>query len=504
MRFRGLLASAFLGVVATSLSAPAAAASGRNFVSEHTVTIEGEPVPYVAAVEEYKVKDQGGDEALSLFATSYVRSDVKDTKKRPVVFLFNGGPSAAALGLHTELGPRQPAEGSRERFKANSAEKIDFADNPDSLLDIADLVFFDPAETGFSRLLKEESRAYFYSTTGDPDSVVQLIHQWRKAHDREDSPLYILGESYGSIRQVVAGSQLRREGVKLDGQIIFGDSIFLMETSRRAHNIVSTAVSLPVLAMTAAYHGKADMRGMSLGGYLDEVYRFSMEEYLPALAMGWSLSESRRKKVASELERYTSIPQSYFLEHDLAIAKHIFNRTLIPGKALNANDTRVVEEATSKKEHGGDPTDAYRFEQAVLSSYMHDELGVKLDGVDYRIFAPDSFSSWEWGQGCSDYVAGAGLCSPDWGKRTPFVDYDWPEQLKAAFADPDFRAMIVSGIYDGLSSVGTHRYLQSQLGFPKDRFEIREYEAGHATAADPEARPLVKADLRTFLNGEMP
>jgi hypothetical protein len=271
-----------------------------------------------------------------------------------------------------------------------------------------------------------------------------------------------------------------------------------METSRRSHNIISKAVSLPVLALAAAYHGKAETHSQDVWDYLDEVYDFAMGDYLLALAKGHSAPEEDRKKIARRLERYTGVSAGYFLDNDLAIAKHVFNKTLIPGKKLNANDVRVVETPVEGQDHLR--ADAYAFEELALQRYMREVLGVRLDKTEYRLFAPDSFSKWEWGQGCSDFLAPAGLCNEEWGKRTPFVDYDWPDQLRAAFSDPALQVMIVSGVYDGLSSAGTHRYLKAQLGFPEDRFALYEYEAGHAAAADRNVRPKIKEDIRAFLD----
>jgi pimeloyl-ACP methyl ester carboxylesterase len=130
---------------------------------------------------------------------------------------------------------------------------------------------------------------------------------------------------------------------------------------------------------------------------------------------------------------------------------------------------------------------------------MHQELKVNLPGVDYRVLAPQSFETWDWGPGCNDYLQSAGLCNPDSPHPSIFMDYDYPEVLKRQFANPSFRAMIVAGYYDGLSSIGTHRYLAAQLGFPKDRFSVHEYAGGHMTAGDPKAQPLVTADIRAFL-----
>ena len=290
----------------------------------------------------------------------------------------------------------------------------------------------------------------------------------------------------------------------LSGEVILGDSIFLMETSRRTHNIISTAVSLPLLAMTAAYHGKADKKGKSDAAFLDEVYAYALNDYLLALAKGYTITDSEKHAFAQRLAAYTGIPAEYYESHGLAIAKQDFNRQLLPGKLLNANDTRIatplppppqnLQEA--QKQQAGNLLDPY---YRIYTDYMREELAVRLPGLDYRVEAPGSFENWDWGTGCNDYLLSAGLCNPNSPHASVFVDYDWPETLKHQFAEPKFRAMIVSSYYDGLSSIGTHRYLAAQLGFPPDRFSIHEYAAGHMTAADPEARPRVAQEIRTFL-----
>ena len=475
--------------------------SARSFATQHTAMIAGKKVTYDANFEEFIVNDNTGKPALSLFVTSYVRKAVRDASERPVVFVFNGGPSGAATGLHMQFGPRS-SKVADDRHTADAAPT--FADNADSLLDVADLVMFDPAESGYSRVLPEGSRDYFYSTAGDTDSLAQLVLAWARRHSRESSPKYLLGESYGSIRQVVTGDLLSARGAPLDGQIILGDSIFLMETSRRSHNIISTAVSLPVLAMTAAYHGKADTHGLSDAAFLDEVYSFALGDYLIALSKGHNIHQADKRAIAERLAAYTGIPASYFLDHNLTIAKQDFNRELLPGKQLDASDTRIVSSALPPPK---DPEEvrAQRTEQTAAPSrnlygdYLHAELKVELPGLEYRNLAPDSFEMWDWGSGCNQYLQSAGLCTTKYDRRSIFVDYDWPEVLNRQFSNPKFRTMIIAGYYDGLSSIGTHRYLAAQLGYPSDRFELHEYPAGHATAADPAVRPKVLKDVKAFL-----
>ncbi len=475
--------------------------SPRKFVTQHVTSLAGHKIPYTATVEEFVVNDKAGRPALSLFTTSYVRSDVGAANSRPVVFLFNGGPSAAAIGVHLQFGPEHEAHARSEQGQGAPTR---FENNPYSLIDVADLVVFDPAETGYSRILNEADRAYFYSTAGDCDSLAQLVVAWLQRHARAQSPLYLLGESYGSVRQVVTGSLLAKRGVSLSGQIIMGDSIFLMETSRRTHNIISTAVSLPLLAMTAAYHGKADKHGKSDAAFLDEVYAFAMTDYLLALSKGYTLAASEQHTIASRLAAYTGIPADYYLTHGLTIAKQDFNRQLLAGKLLDANDTRIARplppppknSADARQQRNGDPMEPYH---KVYQDYMTRELQVNLPGVDYQVMAPGSFDDWDWGPGCNDYLQSAGLCNPNSTHPSVFVDYDWPEMLKRQFANPKLRAMIVAGYYDGLSSIGTHRYLAAQLGYPRDRFSIHEYAGGHMTAGDQRAQPEVASDIRAFL-----
>ena len=474
----------------------------RKFVTQHVWSVERHKITYTAAVEEFLVNDKAGQPGASLFTTSYIRSDVAAATTRPVVFLFNGGPSAAAIGVHLQFGPEREAHDRKREADAPTR----FEPNPHTLLDVADLVAFDPAETGFSRVLNPADREYFYSTQGDGDSLAQLVVAWLQRHARTGSPVYLLGESYGSVRQVVTGSILAQRGVTLGGQIILGDSIFLMETSRRTHNIISTAVSFPLLAMTAAYHGKADKHGLSDQAFLNEVYAFAMSDYLLALSRGHTLTDSDQRAIAARLAAYSGISADYYLTHGLAIAKQDFNRELLQGQLLDANDTRIAKSLPppptnseeARKQRNGDPMEAYH---RVYKDYMIQQLQVSLPGLDYQVLAPGSFENWDWGPGCDDYLQSAGLCNPNATHPSVFVDYDWPEMLKRQFANPRFRAMIVAGYYDGLSSIGTHRYLAAQLGYPQDRFSIHEYAGGHMTAGDPKAQPQVASDIRTFLSG---
>lgn len=487
--YRVLLAAA-TGVWLTISEPTVAAQKGpMEFVTQHAGIIDGERIRYTATVERFIEKNGDGRPALSLIAATYVRVGVRDLgRRRPVVFIFNGGPSGSAFDLNMQLGP--------EILKAGPGTATlwppTFIDNADSLLDVADLVFFDPAETGFSRVLPGGARAYYYSLDGDAQSLAQLVAAWTYRHHRESSPLYLLGESYGSIRAVVTARVLSNM-MPVSGVILFGNSLPIRETS---DGIVAAASALPMEAMAAAYHGMVSMRGLTPDKYLDQVYDFAVNEYLPALAKGSALPAMQARRLAKELSGYTGIAAGYYLDYDLIAPRPLTSDTRTLGRAALEPPTPSPPPNSGKSESKA-PSDGHN----VAAEYMRTVLHVSLPGIQYRSVAPDSYDDWDWGSGCDGWMRTDQLCSLS--QRTVFSSYDWPSMLGDLFkSQARFRAMIVAGYYDGLSSIGQTRFMLTHHDYPDSRLVYREYASGHATAADPKARVAVVRDMRAFLNPE--
>src|SRR6185437_7868240 len=183
-------------VVASGSAAVQAAPAPRSVMTRHSGEVGGVELRYSAWLEDNFVNDSHGKPGASIITVAYTRDGVADPARRPVIFSFNGGPGAAASMLNFGgLGPVQltgtvlgdPGSGH-------------FAANPDSLLDAADLVFIDPVGTGFSRAFPGENPKQWYSDKGDAASVISAIEHWLKAHHREGSPRYLIGESYGTDR----------------------------------------------------------------------------------------------------------------------------------------------------------------------------------------------------------------------------------------------------------------------------------------------------------------
>jgi carboxypeptidase C (cathepsin A) len=484
---RNALSAALLALAVGATCAFVSSAASAQSVAEnlpittqHRGTFNGIKLDYTATVEATMVTDPD----VRFVTTSYVRKGAK--QDRPVLFLFNGGPSSSSSTLHiVGLGPKRIAVAQDITQPAPSPRLLD---NTYTVLDVADLVFIDPAETGFSRVAKPEERARVYSAFGDADSVAKFIEQWCRDHGRERAPKFVLGESYGTIRAALIAERLART-MPLEGVYLFGQAVNIVETTQRAKNPVSYATNLPTLAAIAAYHGKADRGGKSIDQFIDDVYAWGMSEYLHALLKGRDLPAPDRERTAKKLQDLTGIVADYYLKNDLTITKVAFARELLRDRKqiMAQYDARYVGAAPAHGQRGADPFFAAISSQTPLfTSYLQDTLGVR-NARDYRSNAPET-GDWNY-----DPTGGAG---------GPFWDYDYQASLDKAFAaNPNFRLMIGTGIYDLTTTIGPARYLVAQSRFPQERVSLQQYEGGHMAYTNEAALARFAADVREFILG---
>lgn len=167
--------------------------------TKHRMTIQNQKISYQAISGETILEDDKGEPQASIFSITYLRDDVQDSSKRPVTFIFNGGPGSASLWLHMGLfGPKRvivPGDAKDDGAAPYRIEANDY-----SLLDESDLVFIDPVGTGFSRALGEKKGADFWGVKEDAQSIAEFMRRWLIEHKRWNSPKYLAGESYGTTR----------------------------------------------------------------------------------------------------------------------------------------------------------------------------------------------------------------------------------------------------------------------------------------------------------------
>ncbi len=481
--FLSLLAASPAAAQARDAAASPAEATRAPVVTRHAGTFNGRRIAYRAEVSETLIRDEAGHPAARLVSTAYLAEQAGDPNRRPVLFVFNGGPISASVYLHMgAFGPRRIA--FPDDLSADTTT-LPVIDNPHTLLDVADLVFFDPAGTGFSRVAEGVPPERYFSVVADGQQMTDFIAEWLRARDRLDSPVYLFGESYGTMRAAQVARQLLdlERPIRPAGVILFGQALNIIEFSQRPGNIVSYAVSLPTLAALAWHHGRVNREGRTLDQLLDESRAFAADDYLRALYAGSRIDPAEKARVARRLEEITGIPAAYYLANDLRITKEQYRRELFraEGLILGRNDGRYAGPPVGQG--GGDPSnvvgDAY---QRGFMEHLRGTLGV--DWTDeYRFYTgPGGIDGWSWGA------------------TSPFADWPYMNLISQVMErDPDFRVLIGVGIYDTSTTTGASEYALVQSGWPADRSGIAYYGGGHMAYSDEESFLKLMRDTRAFV-----
>ncbi|RXZ65578.1 S10 family serine carboxypeptidase-like protein [Pelagerythrobacter rhizovicinus] len=469
-------------VAAATLSSAAAAQDVRHRAQGET-TVAGRTIAYTAEVGEIAVSSPDRPQDASVGYMAYVAQGAAD---RPVLFAFNGGPGASASFLHMgALGP------VRARVPQDPAAPLpaeaEVGANPDTLLDTADLVMLDPPGTGFSAFDAGADMDWYRSVDGDADAVAQAVLAWLRANGRLDAPIYVLGESYGTIRATAMIEALHKRApeVRLAGVLLIGQALNMIETSQRPDNVVTYPVALPTLAAIACYHGRIGTCDPVVSA--DAASAFG-PEYLAALYRGRALDGETRTAIAGRLAELTGIAEDRWLEWDLKLSKERFRVELLRGEGvvLGRYDARYTAPRAPDAGLTVGP-DAFSPVSALYGAAMIAELtsrGVP-DAENYRVIAR---TEGEWAYGSGD---------------SPFND--WPFMTIAEQAmerDPHFRLFIGTGLYDLTTTVGAADYLIAQSDADRERIVDRVYRAGHVAYSDDESWQRMIGDIRAFIEGD--
>ena len=452
-----------------------------TFVTKHTGVFGGERISYTATVAPMILTDSAGAPAVNFVSTAYVRDGVRGSNNRPVIFAFAGGPSNSSSAYHMRmLGPKRimdPAPG-------RDADGPELIDNPDCLLDVADVVLIDPAGTGFSRVLPAGQRSYFYSVNGDVASIEQFIAQWLKSHDRESSPRYIMGGSYGSVRVIRMGWEFQRAGRPVDGVIMTANASMQQETV----GPLLDATNLPSFTMIALYHGKINRGGRTDAEIADESYKFALHEYLGALSTVQDMTDAERASWAAKLEARTGISADYFRSNNLAISRQRFMQDLLKDKGLvliSNYDGRITAPANRANAAAAQDPGANLFH-----AYLRDELKVTYPMTEYANSAP-STNGWNYD-------------GPPEARRADGGN-DWPRMLRELMdKDPNVRVYSANGYHDMQATMGQALYLFSRTKLPRDRVVVRNNLGAHALYTDPPSAAAIAQDLRKMLAARRP
>ena len=454
--------------------------------TQHSGTFGGQKMRYSATIAETILSAQDGTQKAAIVTTSYVK-EPRDPS-RPVTFLFNGGPGSGSVWLQMgAFGPKRVAIPSDARD--DGAPPYPLVDNPDSLLDVTDLVFIDPPGTGFSYLIGKTEPKEFYGVTADAKAVAQVIRRWLNDHGRWASPKYLGGESYGTTRSAAVVNELEGStfnDVGLNGVILISTVLDFAAGSDAPGNELSFITNLPSMAATALYHGKAT--APSTEQFVEEARQFAIGPYAAALLKGQKLPAEERAAIRARLSQFTGLSEAFLDRADLRVTPDRFYKELLRDRGLTVGrlDSRYTgRDYDSAGESPDNDPSFYGIDAgytAAINSWARGGLGFVTDR-EYQSIAGLG-RDWDWRIGGRDANAYLNV--------TPWLG-------KALRENSGMRIFVAQGYYDFATPFFAAEYALSRTGIPQDRIEYQYYDAGHMMYVRDEDRAKLSRDVRRFI-----
>ncbi len=460
--------------------------------TKHSTKINGEKVKYTATTGTQPVWDKEGNATASLFYTYYQRSDIDNQAERPLLISFNGGPGSASVWMHVAYtGPRV----LNVDDEGYPLQPYGVKTNPYSVLDKADIVFVNPVNTGYSRVLpdkegkmptKEQQKKMFFGVNADVSYLADWITTFISRNNRWRSPKYLIGESYGTTR--VSGLALalqQRQWMYINGVILVSPT----DIGIKRDGPVKAANRLPYFG-AAAWHHKAltaDLQKKDLTDLLPEIENFTVNTYMPALAKGGFISDEEKQTIAKQVANYSGLSIEAVLANNLDVDNNFFWKELLRDRkqTIGRLDSRYLgidEKVTgSRPDYNAELTSWMHSFTPAINYYLREELHYKTD-IKYNMFG--NVHPWD---------------------RT---GNNTGEGLRSAMAEnPYLNVMIQSGYFDGATNYFDAKYTMWQLdpsGLMKERLSFKGYESGHMMYLRHDDLRDANQDIRDFIEQSLP
>ncbi len=453
--------------------------------TNHTVTIKGKSVAYSATTGTQPVWDEKGMPIATLFYTYYKRTNAGKTANRPLIMSFNGGPGSASVWMHVAYtGPKI----LRIDEEGYPIQPYGVKDNPNSILDVADIVFINPVNTGYSRMIPDKEgkmpdKKQFFGINEDVKYLAEWLNTFVSRNNRWQSPKYIIGESYGGTRVMGLSLALQnQQWMYLNGVIMVSPADYNLYSTGQP---VYSAINLPYFT-AAAWHHKvlpSALQSKDLLEILPEAEDFAINKLMPALAKGGFITVTEREDIAEKMSYYSGLSKKVILQHNLDVPAQFFWKELLrdkTGQTIGRLDSRYLGldkiEAGNRPDYSAELTSWLHSFTPAINYYLREHLKFKTD-IKYNMF---------------------GSVGP-WNEENNNVR----ENLRQAMAqNPYLQVLNQSGYYDGATNYFAAKYTLSQIdpsGKMKDRLYFKGYRSGHMMYLRNE--DLIKAndDLREFI-----
>lgn len=453
-------------------------------VTKHSTTIKGQTIQYTAHKGTQPVWDDNGKAIATLDYTYYERDGIANRDTRPLVISFNGGPGSASVWMQIAYTGPTLINIDDEGYPV---QPYGFKQNPYSILDVADIIFINPVNTGYSRILDDKvNRSTFFGTNADIRYLAGWINTFVTRQNRWPSPKYLIGESFGTNRVSGLAHELQNNyWMYLNGVVLVSPTNLGIERG----GPVGVALLLPYYAATAWYHEQlpADLQQKDLEEILPEVESFTINEYIPALVKGGLLTDTEKQNLVRKIARYSGLPEKVVAQNNMDISTNLFWKELLrdEGFTVGRLDSRYrgldKKDAGERPDYNAELTSWLHSFTPAINHYMRTKLNFKTD-LKYHVFGP--VHPWDRSN-----------------DRTG-------ENLRQAMAiNPYLHVLVQAGYYDGATDYFSAKYNMWQLdpaGKLKDRMHYEAYRSGHMMYLRKPDLEKANEDLRKFIQLSTP
>jgi carboxypeptidase C (cathepsin A) len=457
-----------------------------------SISLRGRTLGYTATPGHHTIRNADGEPTVSMFYVAYTVPS--NGRPRPVTFLFNGGPGSSTMWLH--MGSFGPMKVDASNPETIAGPPFRYGPNPDTLLDVTDLVFIDAPTTGLSRPLGKAEPKDFFGVDKDLDAFTRTIQRYLTKYGRWNSPKFIIGESYGTTRAAGLSQRLLDQGVQLNG-IAFVSTVFNFADFQGDQSLVNF---FPTLAANAWYHGKINPKP-DLRQFLAEASAFAAGPYASALQRGNALSADEMRSVAEQMARFLGISPEYIVRSNLRVQDDRFRRELLRdrGQIIGRIDSRYVG---TEADNAGAGTSYDPQASAItggfvgaLNDYLFRDLGYKTE----LVYRPNNYAAIYGGPDGWNFQHK----SPDGDQQIADTSVDLANAMRQ---NPRMKVLSINGYYDLATPFHGADYEFGHLALdPRLQSNIRYhyYEAGHMMYTDPVSARQLKADLAAFYASAM-
>ena len=461
-------------------------------ITNNEVVINGKKITYQATTGMQPVWDDHGNMIASLYYTYYKRTNLNnnlkkqdDYSKRPIIMSFNGGPGSASVWMHIAYTGPKVLQIDDEGYPI---QPYGVKDNPNSILDVADIVYVNPVNTGYSRPIVKKGekldKSLFFGINADIKYLAGWLNTFITRNNRWQSPKYIIGESYGGTRVMGLAAELQnKQWMYLNGVIMVSPADYKV---LRTGSALSSSLNLPYYTAAAWYHKMLpeELQNKDLLEILPLSEEYAINKLIPAMAKGGFISETERNKVAERMSYFSGINKNVILQHNLDLPKNYFWKELLRNKngftigrldsRYRGIDKRIAGESP---DYNSEITSWLHSFTPAINYYIREHLKFKTD-VTYNVFGPVG----------------------RWDNRNDNVR----EGLRQAMAqNPYLKVLIQSGYYDGATTYFNAKYTMWQTdpsGKMRDRFFFKGYRSGHMMYLRSEDLKKSNDDMRDFIN----